>query len=204
MAHDASTGFHDIKPIPQFFPFPTHILWAVLLASAVFIVLHLLFGRSKTRKSSTHLPPAKPPHELALGLIDEIDQSFASGRLDLRNAGTRSSLALRQYLEQTLALQATDLTNRELKVLVPKVIDKALHSESSQQREELSTRILNTLVSLEWLTYSDRSDKSDQYKLQLRSRINDCRMCISQAHSILQSQIVKEKQLTEANKGKAA
>ena len=121
--YDPSTGFHDIKPAPEFAAPPMMQPWlfalfALIIAGAVYLRLRGRFG-SKSIKSIEISPLKRFDLEL-----NGIEERQAAHSIEIREFAGRLSLALRSYLEAQLSsgktpFPAVDCTVPEVLTALP-------------------------------------------------------------------------------------
>lgn len=120
-AHDPSTGFHDIKPAPEFSQ-PAPVSPALV---SVFLILFLgmLFFRRFLKRQNKGQPAAAEAPLVRLEMeLAAIDYELKSKVIPLREFGGRLSLALRGYLEAQLSSAAEPFP--ALDCTVPEVLQR--------------------------------------------------------------------------------
>ncbi len=110
--HDATTGFHDIKPLPLFHPFP----WGWMLVTIVILGVGYIIWRLYTAKPESFIQPTPPtpPDETALHALRDLKRRLDSGETVFRSLAASLSFVLRSYLEQALDFPAAEETPREV------------------------------------------------------------------------------------------
>lgn len=153
--HDASQGFHDIKPLPDFVP--TNFVWIlafVLLIALLFLALYLL----KRQKACLPVPAPRSPEDVALEQIGLLEHKRAKNEIDIRNLSSSLSLALRGYLEAVFCFPATDLTNREVVEALPAFLKKKLFQLPENTRLEVIATVGRALHDCSFLAFGTNSD----------------------------------------------
>jgi hypothetical protein len=159
VTHDATTGFHDIKPLPQFVVnAPPLAPWiAAILAFAllvfVLIVLRRRFLRSMVNRADAEPVEARLEREL---------MNLKGAKLSARDAGERLSFLLRSYIEERFAIPAEDRTNRELLDDLSPSLKKLLPVLGEEKREALKSECAIILCASERLTFADHSGDLDE------------------------------------------
>jgi len=156
-AHDASTGFHDIKALPEFsYVLP---LWVWFLLVLVVALAGFFYYKLKHPKAQVEIaPPPLPPVEIATRQLRELERRRISGEIQLREFSTSLSVVLRSYLESVLHFSATDQTNREVVQHLIVVIKKCLPTLSKEKRSEITSANEEILRVCELLTFSNDSE----------------------------------------------
>lgn len=156
--HDARTGFHDIKPLPDFSPFP---LWqAVLILSAV-LLLALLVWYYRRRSTAAQLPPPEPPPPDAVALLEirRLTQLRSAKEIVLRELATRLSVAVRKFLESSFRFPATDQTPGEVCSSLPLNLKAALPTIPKERLEELHAQVGSVLRFCENAAFSPGAER---------------------------------------------
>ncbi len=149
--HDASTGFRDLKPSPEFVvPFAYH--W-ILIALVVGILL-FIFWRIWTLKKQAPTEKAILPLERALSSIRELEVHVRGGNVRGRDFGHQLSTVLRAYLESVLGLPAGEMTNTELARSLLAAIKKRLSTQTDQRIQEFCDQSLHILSACERMTFA--------------------------------------------------
>lgn len=181
MVHDASTGFHDIKPIPVFSPLPLKALVAAALMICVLsLCLWLLRRKFPDKARTVAVPPPPTPIEVALAQFDSLLRDVQSQSVSLRDLGTRSSLALRAYFGTLLQIPGTDLTTKEFLEKVQLVLRQSSGATlPPKAQEDLLRRAGEVLRFCEWVTFSSQSEaRYADDRGQLAKRISDARALV--------------------------
>lgn len=119
LLHDPSSGFHDIKPLPEFHPLPLGLI-AGLLAAALAGALSAYWYRKQGRgAASGPATPPSPPHVRALEELRELERSSKRRAVSVDMLSARASITLRTYIEEILGFGATDCTTKELLAQLP-------------------------------------------------------------------------------------
>ena len=154
MAYDATSGFHDIKPLPEFSPTP---LWILILGSIILTAIALYLAQ-KLYKKLRKIPEINisPEEKLEQGL-EQLKRLKGKKEISVRELSSRLSLLEREYLEEKLAFNAPDMTYEELRVALNKVLlGKAGFSE--ERKEEIKQLVGETLKKFDAITYSNQSE----------------------------------------------
>lgn len=189
--HDATTGFHDIKPLPAFHPLPWETLLTLLAALLIAAALAVLYRRRRRRQPVAAIVS---PLESALGTFDRIQRSSA----DVRTLATEVSFAVRRFLEDELRFPATDETVQEVASRLP----AALISRSGGKRERiehLSTGVLETLNFAAYLAFAE--DSSTRYQSQHQEVVDlldRARKVVKEIAALQAESVASPKQTVEA------
>ena len=155
LLHDARTGFHDIKPIPEFYPAEA-IGWLIPLVviAAAAATVFLLRRRSGIAKH-----PVESPYEKVRRNLDGLESKRVHGQISSRELAAELSLALRLFLEETLFFPAMEQTGREIEGALPRALRNAFPAFAREERLGLSRRISQALNSCELLTYARNTEQ---------------------------------------------
>ncbi len=158
MAHDASTGFHDIKPLPEFNPFPLFPVLGALIAIALLVLLARYF---KKRKQKQFEPPSKvlAPEAIALGEIARLTELSTNGEIELRFLAVTLSLVIRAYLEAVFKIPATDQTTREVVAHFPTTLKRYLPRLPEGDRLRYVSRLEQLLSELSYFAFGSNTEQ---------------------------------------------
>lgn len=108
---DATAGLRDIKPLPEFSPFP------LVLASAAAIAIGSVIGywylRRQQREATTQIA-AEPIDVTALNRLSSLRAQYIAGSISTKEFVLGLSQQLRYYLELSLDFPACELTPGEV------------------------------------------------------------------------------------------
>jgi len=149
--HDPSTGLHDIKPPPEFYLFPTEILW--LCAAGLLLILFLVLRPFLRRSPAPLNTPSISAFAIFKAQIEELRSALKRDSLNQREFASTLSLTIRGFLEASFALPATDLTNREIEDELDALLCKTLPTLPSQTRETLQRDHVRILRKCEKLSF---------------------------------------------------
>lgn len=182
LLHDATSGFHDIKALPEFAPFPFHLIIISMVIVCLAAALYWLYKRQTTNHQIPESP--KSAFVVAIEEIEQIERARQEGRISLRDIGTRTSLAVRKYLASSLDFPADDQTTREVVTLLRSELPRAFSSNSSTDIDELHERTSQALFQLERITYSgDSASKLTPNSQPVAELIKQARAVVSQLHN---------------------
>lgn len=155
--HDASTGFHDIKPLPDFSPFlsllPALVILLMLVAGLVWWILR----SRKPRTASKQSPPA-PPDAAALKALRRLEAKRKDLSVDVRTYFWELSMILRQYLEAALCFSATECTVREILLHLPKAFKKRLPLNPRSLNDSLCLSVKRILKHCERAEFCEEAE----------------------------------------------
>lgn len=154
--HDPRTGFHDIKPLPEFHPaaIPQWSAWLALLLPAAL----LLLAWRRRRKAKTAQRQGESPVAAALRQLAELERT----RLDNpspRAIAEEASLILRRYLEKRIGIPAVERTAREVLRSLPEPLRRKLPRSSKEQRAALLEPLSETLLLCEKVIFMEESER---------------------------------------------
>lgn len=113
--YDAQSGFHDIKPLPLFSPFPFSALFIALAILLAAIGLYL-FSRYRRRQTCFPQVSIEAPLPQALKAIAALQNAKISEEVHLRHFALELSFILRRYIERVFHFPALESTSHELSV----------------------------------------------------------------------------------------
>ena len=117
---DAAEGFHDIKPLPEFTPFPATFFWSLAVLLIVAALVYWAYRRQFKQSSTIAVAPPVPADISAISELEALEALRQSKAISVRELCARISLSLRKYLEATLKFPASEQTTSEvLKALQP-------------------------------------------------------------------------------------
>lgn len=157
MTHDASTGFHDIKPLPEFHPFPFLFISTIV---AVILIATLLFFLWKRRSKKVSLPPPPPPapEKVALDELRRLEQLREHHEIELRVLASNLSLTLRKYLEAALLFQASDQTLSEVMENLPLQFKRHLPRVDNDTKSTIGAKVERLLRYFASLTFGAHTE----------------------------------------------
>ena len=160
---DASSGFHDIKPLPEFHPFPIELVGCT---AGLLLLSLLIWWYFKNRKREPKIVPAPPlsPLEQAQREFADLEILRVNKRISLRDLGSRYSLAMRLYLERRMNFSAAEQTVAEVCAAFPARVKARLPTFSKDRTQELTAQLKTQLRFFEQLAFSNRS--SEIYHLE--------------------------------------
>lgn len=126
----AGQSFHDLKPLPRFFP-QTLLSWWVL-ALIVLSAAALAWVWTRRNVASRYAP--RSADDLALAEIDTLEKRRSQNQIGIRDFAATLSFTVRSYFEETLFVPATDLTSAELLTVLPPVLDSRLGETEAEHR----------------------------------------------------------------------
>ncbi len=159
--HDAGTGFHDIKALPEFTPFP----WtSALLGLAALCILLLILLRRRAPAQTPKPAPPLSPLDSALGELRQLALLRRDQRISLREFSSRCSLVYRGYLEDCFQFPARDRTSAETVAELPLVLKKCTPLLPAANAAEIAQTTRKLLRFYEQAAFAD--DALDRYNLQ--------------------------------------
>lgn len=154
--YDAQSGFHDIKPLPQFYP----VNWQLLLPLMLVIVL-IAFGYLflKRRRNRVFVKDAGESADVqALKALETLESNRKMSQIPLRDLSQELSRILRSYLEKSLGIQALELTRSQLERVLILNLPKALPLISSENSSRLIAEIDEVIKLCDWITFSNNPE----------------------------------------------
>ncbi len=173
MAYDASNGFHDLKPLPLFNPWPANSILAVAAILCLLLAAIWYLYRRKHPESHKHSAPPLPPEVEALTEIRRLGQLREDNAILIRDLAQRLSLALRVYLEKVLYFPASDQTPKEVNLVLGEKLKKKLPTVPKELLDELQSGLNSTLRFCEQAAFSPRSEVF--YPLDSQALLNHLR-----------------------------
>lgn len=157
--HDAQTGFHDIKQLPEFYPsiWPS-ILTYLIIALAIMTLGYLLLRR-RSKKENVPLEKSLSAEEKAYLKIKRLRSDLESTKVDVRNFSNSISETIRCYLEEVLHFPARELTPREIKTALPVSWRKRFPELSDVYLEEVQHDLKLIFSSCKWISFAKDSEK---------------------------------------------
>jgi hypothetical protein len=147
--YDARSGFHDIKPLPDYRSFDQRPVLLGLGIFALLVLLGIVFRilRRKLKGRSKKRGPLESPEQRALGCIKSLRARANADGLALAELASALSLCLREFVEMRSGYPAAERTMAELSTEISKIpaLDQAL-----SWKEEL----LRIVDSCEKLTFA--------------------------------------------------
>lgn len=143
LLHDASKGFHDIKPLPEFSPSYSDDILLALGLLAVAVLLGMLWRKFSNRSTPEHTEVVDPLKEALLELHNLSKSSYSSTE-EFKELITKGSLAFRRALECLLRLPAPEMTVNELE----QKLSQSLNSRFTELEPAKSTQLLRSISSL--------------------------------------------------------
>jgi flagellar motility protein MotE (MotC chaperone) len=145
--HDPRTGFHDLKPL---LPESESGQWMYLLFSIPVVLLLIWLVRRKPVKA------ALPQRDLRAE-IEILRSEVSGGKMTVPFAASELSQRLREWIEQSSAIYALELTRRELE-------------EALKQHEgftaEIRSRIVEVVSRCERMAFDgDDSSTADDFRI---------------------------------------
>jgi len=158
LAHDPTTGFHDIKALPEFIivsDFTVWILLAIVLATALF----LLILKNKKKALPSKGNPLKPEH-IAFSTLREIERGLRANEITVRHFTGSLSLTIRTFLESALGFAAVESTTTEVVSRLKHACTKVMPRLASSKVEELILKSKSLLLFCDKVTFGDNTEQS--------------------------------------------
>jgi len=188
--HDAKTGFHDIKPIPQFFPAPPPILELALVLLGLLLLVFLLKKFIKKKEPfKEFIPPARRA-EASLREQRKLLQKNKNNLEALREISSNCSVIIRLYLEESFSIPASKKSIFELEETLPNSITKRLPNTLISKREQLINSLEKLFGFYENVSFSPTAEFED-LALELVESTDTARGIIKEA----QKHIIEEDRL---------
>jgi hypothetical protein len=157
MTHDATTGFNDIKALPEFAP-PSYFQIVLSIAFGVILLLIVVKAYSKLRRQMKKTEEKTSSKEVAISHIGSLLEQLKAEKISIREYSSEVSLAFRGFLEEQLGLPATDLTSKEIaSSLLPALLENSPEAET-EQLKMLKTRTTKILQSFEGITFKRHNE----------------------------------------------
>lgn len=182
--HDASTGFHDIKPLARFDASANPLPYFV--AAALVLLALLGTGLMLKRRKRPALPPPICPLTLAKSQLETLQTKQWHSEAEFRELCTASSLAFRSGIESLLSIPAPEMTVSELQQALPKALTTSEDNKSRKaQRVSLEQKINATLRWYERNTYGLGADIANEHSIQQANAralqcLDELELCISE------------------------
>ncbi len=154
----AAEGFHDIKPLPEFYPFNA-TRWSGIAAIVVgALLLWWLFNLRERRKAAVpeSLPPL-PPYAAALEEFRRLELLRKSQRIAVRDLASGISVAIRLYLERCFRFPAGEMTVYEVCAEFPSLLKHRLPALPRERISELVAELRGRLKFCERAAFADDS-----------------------------------------------
>jgi len=197
--HDATSGFHDIKPLPEFSPFP--VLAAAIAAALLALLLLWLWWRRRPKKLPPP-PPALTPIETARRDLQQLELLVRDHRITLRDFASRLSLIIRVYLEQTLHFSAAEQTVQEVTTRFPEAFRATFPLQSSDRAVEYCSTLRGVLRRLEEFAFAD--DSTEKFHLggpEVTSSLEQGGRLINTIHELSRKEEERKRSVTDQPQG---
>ena len=156
MTHDATTGFHDIKPMPHFTLASSHFgLFSALFLILLFAIL-LAWKKLKSPKPVS-LYTRVSPFQIAQTEITTLSAKFVEGSITPKLFSTSLSQEVRRYLAAVLDFPAEDLTPQEINSALTQDLRRKIPSTSEEKRNLWRQDLISYLLLIEQLAYGSES-----------------------------------------------
>ena len=155
-AHDATTGFADIKPVemvPESINFHLYLTAAFLAFGLLFAVL-LMRHFLKLFKSDSE-QNAIDNFSLCQSQITDSGEKFRSNKMDSKEYSENISLALRTLISKLTNYPAQDRTLKEISGDFPKILAEKFSRIESSKKEVTNAELLKVLDNTSRITFSD-------------------------------------------------
>lgn len=192
LLYDASTGFHDLKPVPEFWAFDRSRLFLAAAVLALFFVIRLLWRHKPVKR----LPQTLNTEQVAAAALERLRTEALSGAA-LRPLAEELSRVLRQYLSSAFNVEALDLTRPEIAGILPQAIKLALPEQPAAAHTGLCRAVDEILRTCERLEFSD-------HDFERRAAVEDFIHAIGQGLTLIAdaaNALVKEAERTKNARG---
>ncbi len=195
--HDASSGFHDIKPLPLFSPFPIWLVIFVVIGSLLLALLYYYLKKRKLNKQE-NLSPLTAEQE-ALAALEELERKAKKREITLRELSTSLSLLYRRFLERSFSFHATDQTIKEIMETFPSLLKKKLLHLPPNTRDEITTKSEQLLRLLGYYAFASNTEALIAVDdLQITKSFEEIRYLITDLAFQLKKEDERLKSVTEA------
>lgn len=134
----ATDGFHDLKPVPDFFP---QVLFSWYAIAAVCLILLLAAFLWARRSKKQEMFSALTMRDRTLRELEALAEQRSRGAITARDYAAAVSFTVRSFIESQLLIPATDRTSMELITILPKALERSTPLVDSARRAELVTTI---------------------------------------------------------------
>ena len=197
--HDATSGFHDIKPLPEFSPFP---IIAASVAAALLALALLWYWWKRRPEKPIPAPLPLTAIEIARKQLKQLELLVRDHRITLRDFASQLSLTVRNYLEQTLQFPAAEQTVDEVSRRLPDAFRRSLPLQSPDRTSDFSAALRTLLRRLEELAFAD--DSTERFHLggiEVTSSLEQAGLMINNLHELLRKEEERKRSVTEHSSG---
>ena len=154
---DASSGFHDIKALPDFHPIPlAEICAAFMLATALWYFLS--YRRRRNRMKSLPVRVLSPL-ECVFEDISVLEHEREQRRVGSREFGTRLSLSLRRFVQDVFGFPAVERTAPELESRLVHALQERLPAASPDDLQGSGKKFVNIVRLCERAAYAHDAEE---------------------------------------------
>lgn len=156
MKHDATTGFHDIKPLPTFSLATNNLVLISFLFPILLLALFLLIKKLHSRKPIS-LDTQPSPHQIAKTEISKLETQREEEKINDKLFSTLLSQEIRTYLAAVLSFPAEDFTPYEINEALTKLLKQKIPGTSEDKRKLWRHELISFLLLIEQLAYASES-----------------------------------------------
>ncbi len=136
LLHDPSTGFHDIKPLPEFHPVPIGLIVGLAAAALLMLLFYYWYKKQFQREGMRSFEQQLPPNVRALEEIRTLERAAERNAISVDELSARASITLRRFIEEVYGFGATDCTTKELlSVLLSSMQSKPTHFPTADAKQ---------------------------------------------------------------------
>ncbi|OVE79745.1 hypothetical protein BVY02_02365 [bacterium J17] len=189
--HDARTGFHDIKPVPQL-TFANQSLLLLALFALAFCLLLALLWRVRKRRGEK-LDKEDSALQVAIKALKEVQRGNALKTGQERELALRISSIVRMFLENSLDINASEQTVHELRRTLPRALEATKSTLNLEHTEkdtaEVCTKIENLLSICELLSFSEQpSQELERGEVDLQVLVSNSLEIVNQLDALLRKE----------------
>ena len=155
--HDATTGFIDIKPVPNF---SAPISWGLWGPIVLGILASIFIYKFLVRKPMAVVAMRISPAERSLSRVRELDALRVKKQIELRDLGVQLSLTVRGVIEDLLQINAREMTAGELERHLPQTLASKLRSTSRDKQQALGKIAIAVVRGCEQISFAEDSENS--------------------------------------------
>jgi hypothetical protein len=188
MIHDATTGFHDIKPLPEFMY--SSINPIIIFLFIFLLLVGLYIYRKKIKAVNSFAGNNLPPEMIALHRLNELTRQLKNESINLRDFSTSMSLCLREYLGRIFEFNAVDQTSKEVHIALTDRIYVCLPSVSESEISRILSDVSEIFKLSDFITFSTSPEASYKREdIRLVEAINAAILIINRISKAIQMEV---------------